>query len=101
MNQKLSAALKQLGLADLRQGAAIGDDTEEGRGEPRTVRSPIDGSTLAELHCASRDQVLQASAAASTAFPTWRDAPAPLRGESRRRHGETRRAKQTDTHATG
>jgi len=96
MNQKLTSALEQLGLADLGHGVAIGDTWQDGQGEPHTVRSPIDGSILAELHFAGPAQVQGAIDAASDAFGSWRVIPAPARGELVRRYGERLRAKKTD-----
>src|SRR5262249_39248834 len=96
MNQKLSNALKQLGLADLRLSVAIGDGCEEGQGEQHTVRCPIDGSVLAELRFASHAQVERAIDAASSAFASWRLAPAPVRGDLVRRFAERVRAKKRD-----
>ncbi len=60
-----------------------------------TVRSPIDGSTLAELRFASREQVSSAIDAAAAAFQSWRIVPAPVRGELVRRFGEILRTKKT------
>jgi aldehyde dehydrogenase (NAD+) len=96
MNEKLSAAMVQLGLANLRGSVAIGADRSAGQGEPHTVRSPIDGSILAELRFAGREQVQTAIEAASAAFRSWRVVPPPARGELVRRFGELLRAKQED-----
>jgi aldehyde dehydrogenase (NAD+) len=92
MNQQLSSALQQLGLADFRHGVAIGDAWHNGQGDPHAVRSPIDGSVLAELRFANSAQVQSAIDAASAAFQEWRNVPAPLRGELVRRYGERLRA---------
>jgi len=96
MNQKLSAALMQLGLTDLSRCVAMGDDCQQGQGERHTVSSPIDGSTLAELCFAGPAQVQQAIDAASAAFLSWRLVPAPVRGELVRRFGERLRARKID-----
>jgi aldehyde dehydrogenase (NAD+) len=96
MNEKLTSALKQLGLGDLRRSVAIGEIWEEGKGEKHAARSPIDGSTLAEIRFASRDQVSAAVKAASEAFRTWRLVPAPVRGELVRRYGDELRSRKAD-----
>ncbi len=96
MNEKLSAALVQLGIADLRRCVAVGANREEGRGEQHVVRSPIDGSTLAELRFASCQQVQAAIDAASAAFRAWRVVPAPVRGELVRRFGELLRERKAN-----
>lgn len=96
MNQHLAAALANLGLADPHPSVAIGNSYHAGKSEPHKVRSPIDGSTLAELRFASPDQAQAAIAAATEAFPTWRVVPAPVRGELVRRLGERIREAQAD-----
>ena len=52
-----------------------------------SVRSPIDGSTLAEFPSATPDQVDAAISVATRDFAAWRDTPAPVRGEFVRRIG--------------
>jgi aldehyde dehydrogenase (NAD+) len=96
MNEKLSAALVQLGVADLRRCVAVGANHEEGHGEQHVVRSPIDGSTLAELRFANCEQVQAAIEGASAAFRAWRVVPAPARGELVRRFGELLRTRKAD-----
>jgi aldehyde dehydrogenase (NAD+) len=96
MNQQLNLALEQLGLTDLRQSAAIGGSWQAGLGDAHTVRSPIDGSTLAEMRFASPAQVQAAIDAAAEAFAAWRVVPAPVRGELVRRYGERLRAKKSE-----
>lgn len=56
------------------------------------ARSPIDGATLARLPAHSPAQIDATIAAAATAFPAWRDTPAPIRGELVRLFGEELRA---------
>ena len=96
MNQLFTSTTRQFGLTDFGHGVAIGDTWHKGQGQALAVRSPIDGSTLAELHCASASQVTAAIDAASEAFLTWRTVPAPIRGELVRRFGERLRAVKAD-----
>ncbi|MCE2724138.1 MAG: aldehyde dehydrogenase family protein [Betaproteobacteria bacterium] len=56
------------------------------------ARSPIDGSTLAVLQPDTHAEVSAKIAAAQTAFLTWRNVPAPKRGELVRLFGEELRA---------
>ncbi len=95
MNE-FTSALRQLGLADLRQSVAIGDAWQHGEAESHAVHSPIDGSQLAELQFASSTQVQAAIEAAAEAFRTWRMVPAPVRGELVRRYGDRLRAKKAE-----
>ncbi len=60
------------------------------------MRSPIDGSTLAEFPSATPEQVNAAIERAADAFPAWRDTPAPVRGELVRRIGNAFREHQDD-----
>ncbi len=59
---------------------------------PLTVRSPIDGSTLAQIAVHSRADADAAIARAHAAFLAWRNVPAPKRGELVRLFGEELRA---------
>jgi aldehyde dehydrogenase (NAD+) len=57
-----------------------------------TVRSPIDGSVLAQLPTASAADMQAAVGRAQEAFKAWRVVPAPKRGELVRLFGEELRA---------
>src|SRR3954471_13633011 len=61
--------------------------TFAGKGSLLTVRSPIDGSTLAEFPGCTAEQAKMVIAFAATDFPQWRDTPAPARGELVRQIG--------------
>ena len=52
------------------------------------VRSPIDGSEIAELKDHSPTEVVAAITTAAAAFKIWREVPAPRRGELVRLFGE-------------
>lgn len=60
------------------------------------VRSPIDGSQLAQFKMATPSQLESAVAEANKAFLEWRVVPAPLRGEFVRKFGERLRAHKED-----
>ena len=57
-----------------------------------TVITPIDGSKLASLKIATKDDVLTAIEKSNEAFQIWRNVPAPRRGELVRLIGEELRA---------
>ncbi|WP_048440269.1 aldehyde dehydrogenase family protein [Caenimonas sp. SL110] len=62
---------------------------------PLTVRCPIDGQTIARLHCLPATEVDTVVQRAQQAFATWRTVPAPRRGELVRLLGdELRSAKE-------
>ena len=51
------------------------------RGGPLRVRSPVDGSVIAELVETTGDDANRALSRAQRAFADWRTRPAPKRGE--------------------
>src|SRR3954468_11920049 len=92
MDRELEKALRTLGVSDaLASGLGKADKVDR---PLITVRSPIDGSTLAEFASSSMDDVKRAIGAAVHDFHAWRDTPAPVRGEFVRRIGNKLREKQ-------
>lgn len=87
MPNAIQQALRQLGATGDPRAVAIGENWQAGSGAPIAVRSPVDGTTLAEFPAATPLQVEAATQAAAAAFPAWRDTPAPVRGELVRRIG--------------
>jgi len=67
-----------------------------GRGEWLEKRSPIDGSTIGWVRQASPADFERTVVAAERAFRSWRDVPAPKRGEVVRRLGDALRAAKAD-----
>ncbi len=96
MHGEAKQTLQALGVSVPIRGLGIGSQWEPGRGESIASRSPIDGSTLAEFLAASSEQVERAIQSAANAFPTWRDTPAPQRGELVRQLGNAFREHQTE-----
>ncbi len=70
---------RQLDLTTEEAGAF--DGTWRAGGELRDARSPIDGSVLARVRSADAADYERVAAAAARAFLTWREVPAPRRGE--------------------
>ena len=64
-------------------------------GDAKGLASPIDGSAMPGLAESNAKVVEAAIAAATGAFPAWRDTPAPLRGELVRRFGDILRASKS------
>jgi aldehyde dehydrogenase (NAD+) len=95
LQSEANLALQRLGIEKPRS-ICLDGDWQLGRGDPLTVRSPIDSSPLAEFPTASGAQVQQAIQSAAAAFPIWRDTPAPARGELVRRLGNAFREHQSD-----
>ena len=68
--------------------SALGVDLAMYQGNDIYSRSPIDGETLAVLRADTPDGVTGKIARADAAFRTWRNVPAPRRGELVRLFGE-------------
>jgi aldehyde dehydrogenase (NAD+) len=96
MRSEVKQALERLHVGSKPLGVGIGAEWQAGDGRPMVVRSPIDGSTLAEFAAASPTQVNAAINRAVAVFPAWRDTPAPVRGELVRRIGNAFREHQDD-----
>jgi aldehyde dehydrogenase (NAD+) len=86
--------LDSLDLRGPQQGAGIGTWLTTTSGQTVTVTTPIDGSTIGEVHLASKAEYEQVVAAAQEAFIQWREVPAPGRGEIIRKLGQAFRAKK-------
>src|SRR5258706_3496066 len=65
-------------------------------GGARPVRSPVTGETIARVHDTAPRDVARAIEAAHGAFLSWRNVPAPRRGELVRLLGEELRAAKAD-----
>ena len=74
----------------------LGVDPAQLSGGSRVVRSPIDGSTLAQLADTSGENTKAAIGQAQDAFKAWRAVPGPVRGEFVRLLGEELRAHKAE-----
>jgi aldehyde dehydrogenase (NAD+) len=96
MVSEATKAMERLGIGSSPQAVGLGSHWLRGDGEKLSSRSPIDGSTLAEITAASPAQVQKVIEKAADAFPKWRDTPAPVRGELVRRIGNAFREQIED-----
>lgn len=71
-------------------------DLSAAQGDDLRVTSPIDGSDLASLRFHSPEEIDAMIAKSVAAFHTWRDVPAPRRGELIRRFGDKLRANKEE-----
>lgn len=94
MHSDLKDALESLKIAGMPSAVHIGATRNAGVGPSLAVRSPIDGSELAQLTLATTQQADEAIDTAATVFSKWRDVPAPKRGEFVRRLGVAFRERQ-------
>ena len=81
----------KLGLSPKTINSGVFSGAWGGAGEVVTRRTPIDGSVLARVRTASEADYDRAVSAAHHAFQSWRDLPAPMRGEVVRRLGNALR----------
>ena len=81
--------------------ARLGLDPGVLAGGGQAVVSPIDGSVLARIACASPAQAEDRIARAAAAFAAWRQVPAPRRGELVRRFGALLREHKASLGAAG
>lgn len=88
-----SSILDKLGLKPLNPGACTGPNgwfAEPGASTLTSV-NPATGETLAAVSLASADGYDRVAAAAQAAFLSWRETPAPRRGELVRDLGQALR----------
>ena len=83
--------LKKLGLKTKNQGAWTGLNDISGSRRYLDSYSPVNGEFIGSVSITTREQYDQVIQAAELAFKTWRDTPAPKRGEIVRQYGEVLR----------
>lgn len=86
--------LKDLDIQPNNPGSAIGGRWISSTGKSIESRSPVDGQLIAEVSLADAAAYDQVITAAQQAFKSWRQIPAPKRGEIVRQLGEALRAKK-------
>ena len=80
----LREILEPLGITEgeVNSGVALGTEWRDAKGRDKiAVRSPIDGELLAEVSLATKEDYEWVVKESSRAFKTWREVPAPKRGE--------------------
>ena len=91
----MEKVLKSLGIKDLNIGCATGKNYFA-NGDIIESYSPVDGKLIAKVQAANASDYEKVVQVASEAFKTWRNVPAPKRGEIVRQFGEKLRAKKND-----
>ena len=87
----IEEALSALGLKEVNSGVATGVDYLPANGTVVESYSPVDGSLIGKVQCATEADYEKVVAKAQEAFKTWRMVPAPQRGEVVRQFGEALR----------
>ncbi len=75
----MAEVLEKLGLGSRNQGGFAGEWI--GKGEEKTVISPINGQEIATVASVNRQELEATLSRCHAAFPIWRAVPAPKRGE--------------------
>ncbi|MFP4041544.1 MAG: aldehyde dehydrogenase family protein, partial [Bacteroidales bacterium] len=88
--------LNRLGVEDINPGVSTGQNWLEPGGGTTTSYTPIDGSELAKVKNATKEDYEKVIQKAQEAFIEWRDMPAPDRGEIVRQIGLELRASKED-----
>ncbi len=83
--------LKKLGLKTKNPGTWTGLESVPGSRRYIDSHSPVDGEFIGSVGITTREQYDTAIAAAQSAFQTWRELPAPKRGEIVRQFGDVLR----------
>ncbi|OJJ17464.1 aldehyde dehydrogenase family protein [marine bacterium AO1-C] len=86
--EEIQEILRTLGIQDMNPSYGTGQKYGASQGgNQKAVHSPIDGQYLATVQFATREEYDQVIATAQQAFLTWREMPAPKRGEIVRQIG--------------
>tara|TARA_Y100000589_G_scaffold320020_1_gene349375 strand:- start:47619 stop:49184 length:1566 start_codon:yes stop_codon:yes gene_type:complete len=89
----IKEALKELGVAQVNDGTSTGKEFF-GNGELIESYSPVDGALIGKVKTTAKEDYERVIAKAQDAFRTWRNVPAPKRGEIVRQFGEKLREKK-------
>ena len=80
-------ALEKLGVQDINEGSSTGSENFS-NGQPIESFSPVDGALIGKVKTTSSEDYERVMKSATSAFHTWRNMPAPQRGEIVRQFGE-------------
>ena len=89
----IDSALKALGLKQINEGTSTGSNSFSSGGIIESY-SPVDGTLIGKVKTTSQEDYEKVMTTATLAFKTWRQKPAPLRGEIVRQFGEKLREKK-------
>jgi aldehyde dehydrogenase (NAD+) len=82
----IQEALEQLGVKAINDGSSTGSEWFS-NGEMIESYSPVDGKLIGSVKGSTREDYDRVMETANAAFKTWRDVPAPQRGEIVRQFG--------------
>lgn len=82
----IDKALKELGVKDINEGTSTGS-INFSNGDVIESYSPVDGKLIGKVKTTTKEDYDKVMEASTKAFKTWRDVPAPQRGEIVRQFG--------------
>jgi len=93
---EIKKTLERLGIKEVNSGATTGTVWFPTTGKILESYSPVDGQLIAKIQEGSKEDYHKIVETAEIAFKTWREVPAPKRGEIVRQMGEALRANKED-----
>lgn len=93
---RVHAALQAIGLEPHNPAISTGLEWHQGSADARAIHSPTDGQLIGYSGMATAAEYDRVAGIADEAFRTWRDWPAPKRGEVVRQIGEAFRTHKAD-----
>ncbi len=95
VNIRFKEVLERLGIKEINPGVSTGVEWIETNGNVSGSESPVDGSLIASVKTATKEDYELVMEKAQEAFKVWREVPAPQRGEVVRQIGlALRKAKE-------
>ncbi|MCO6359876.1 L-piperidine-6-carboxylate dehydrogenase [Roseivirga pacifica] len=91
----IKEALERLGVKAQNNGTSTGSSSE-GNGALIESYSPVDGELIGAVTTTTPEEYGRVIETAQAAFKTWRDVPAPVRGEMVRQFGNLLRERKED-----
>ncbi len=85
---EIQKVLTTLGVKEHNTGAAVGNNWITTKGEKIDSYSPVDGNLIASVSAATTEDYEACIVEAQEAFKSWKNVPAPRRGEIVRQFGE-------------
>ncbi|WP_434037323.1 L-piperidine-6-carboxylate dehydrogenase [Formosa sp. 4Alg 33] len=90
----IKEVLTTLGIKDVNKGTSTGSSSFSSSTERIESYSPVDGELIGSVFITTKDDYEKVVETAQVAFKTWRNMPAPLRGEIVRQFGDKLREKK-------
>ena len=90
-NRELPGIFKTLGIESINPAYYTGTKKGGTKGKTRDIKTPIDGSFLSSVYLADAKSYDKVVVQAEKAFLSWREMPAPARGEIVRQIGQALR----------